>query len=750
MSQKAIEQLCSNWQSALMENKEALRLLEELRQINRRDKFKDLELGLVRIPEKDDLPVNIFHSLKFFGLTDKRINGMIAVPLRKKDNRIANFYFVSLNGKDDTIIRQGGIINLKAFAVFKKLVIVDSMNDYFAYYQQVKENVVPLIQSATMPDDLVAMMAQSSTEEIVLVNDSPYWPNLKEKLKDGEVKIFGINLPDGKSVKQFLEINSPNKLTAYIEGEKAKIVKQIKNSEPEPVKEYMKVIEETGQIRFTADDRLYLVRGFHKDGFEKIVQLSLEIDSFAFPDKVDLSRSQSRQRFANIAGSEFEISSDIISNDLTFIYKTLDKMQDERFKEKIGLQEKNVHIITRDEESKAIDRLTSRDILNEILIKDTERLGYVEEEVNKKLFYISASSRMTGKPLSVLDISPPGTGKSFGLSMIMDFMPPDEVLKYSRLSPQALYYKQESELQGRVLYIEELVGMEESLEPIRMLLSSGELAVSVVEKDPRTGQLRTVERRIKVDIPILSSGVRDLFDEETLSRFILTYNDLTMKHVERILKSQSFKYSLDGEKTLKQRDRFLKKHRDMQKVLDPAIAVVNPFAEKIMVNPHLHIVTRKQEQYLRLIYNIAFLRQHSREKKQAEDRFGNMFTYIEVIREDVSTANEIAVYVFQFARGDLTKRLYDAYQIIETYCRRMVKEKRIGLYEYKFSRREIREHTRWDPTTARRLFDELENLEYIRRVRGDKQGTQVLYRLAAVNERSARKDDLRLLDPERL
>lgn len=764
MSQKAIEQLCSNWQAALMENREALHLLDELRQINRRDKFKDLELGLVRVPEKNELPEQIYKSLKSFGIMSEKVTGMVSVPMRKKDNRIANFYFVSLNGKDDTIIRQGGVINIKAFAVYKKLVIVDSMNDYFAYYQQVKENVVPLIQSATMPDDLIAMITQSGTEEIVLVNDSPYWPLLKEKLKDLELRIFEIAFPEGRSVKQFLESNSTNKLIAYLENEKAKIMRHMKNGDSAGLpsastklgvnsaeaKEYMKVTEETGQIRFSHDDRLYLVRGFHKDGFEKIVQMSLEIDGFAFPDKVDLSRSQSRQRFANIAGSEFEISSDIIRNDLTFIYKTLDKMQDERFKEKIGLQEKNVHIITRDDESKAIDRLTSRDILNEILIKDTERLGFVEEEVNKKLFYIAATSRLTGKPLSVLDISPPGTGKSFGLSMIMDFMPPDEVLKYSRLSPQALYYKQESELAGRVLYIEELVGMEESLEPIRMLLSSGELAVSVVEKDPRTGQLRTVERRIKVDIPILSSGVRDLFDEETLSRFILTYNDLTMKHVERILKSQSFKYSLDGEKTLKQRERFLKKHRDMQKVLDPAITVVNPFAEKIMVNPHLHIVTRKQEQYLRLIYNIAFVRQHSREKKQAEDRFGNIFTYIEANREDVATANEIADYVFQFARGDLTKRLFDAYQSIEGHCRRQVKEKRINLHEYKFSRREVREHTRWDPTTARRLFDELENLEYIRRVRGDKQGTQFLYRLAAFNERSARKDDLRLLDPERL
>ncbi len=748
MSQKAMEQLVVNWRSALLENGEALGKLAA-RRIEKRTAFDDLELGLASVPDKSGMPSNIYQSLESFGLINEKLAGMVSVPLRKKDRRIANFYFVSLNGRDDAVLRQGGVANLRAFAAFKKIVVVDTMADFFAYFQGVKENVVPLIQSQAMPEDIAAMCTQFGTEELVLLNDSPYWPLMTEKLAGSGVKCFEIMLPEGMTVVKFLEKNSGNRLIAHIEAEKAKQVKQAKEEAP-AAKEYLAVTEETGEIAFAAEDRRYRIRGFQRDGFEKIVQVSLEIDGYAFPDKVDLSRSQSRQRFANIAAAEFELSPDTVRNDLAYIYKTLDRMQDERFKEKMGLTEKNVHIVTRDDEAKAIDRLTSRDILNEILIRDTERMGYVEEEVNKKLFYIAATSRMTGKPLSVLDISPPGTGKSFGLSTIMDFMPPEEVLKYSRLSPQALYYKQESELRGRVLYIEELVGMEESLEPIRMLLSSGELAVSVVEKDPRTGTLRTVERRIRVDIPLLSSGVRDIFDEETLSRFVLTYNDLTTKHVERILKSQSFKYSLDGEKALKQRDRVVKKHRDMQKVLDPAITVVNPFAEKIMVNPSLHIVTRKQEQYLRLIYTIAFLRQHSREKRNAEDRFGNAFTYIEAAREDVATANEIAAYVFQFARGDLTKRLYDAYQAIEGYARRQVKEKRIGLYEYKFSRREIREHTGWEQTTAKRLFDELEALEYIRKTRGDKQGMQYLYRLVPFTDRSNTTDDLRLLDPTTL
>ena len=57
---------------------------------------------------------------------------------------------------------------------------------------------------------------------------------------------------------------------------------------------------------------------------------------------------------------------------------------------------------------------------------------------------------------------------------------------------------------------------------------------------------------------------------------------------------------------------------------------------------------------------------------------------------DIVTANEIASYVFRYLR-DLTKRLHDAYQTIMNYCTEMTKDKRISIYEFKFSRREIRE-----------------------------------------------------------
>ncbi len=757
MSREAIEQLHKNWQKNLFDNYDAIEHLREARGIRTAGTIKALELGLAKVPKKENLPPEIFKSLKSFGLTEPGIAGTVSLPLRRRTGVITNFCFLDGNGDPagDRLIRKGGVINGKAFRAFRTILVTDNLPDFFTYFQNVKENIVPLIESERMPVDFTEAVINSEVDEIVLINDSPYWDPLRARLSKCDVKVYGISLPEGKSVSEYLKKSSGMKLVAYIEGEKAKLVKERvresgteESKDDENVPEYLKFIDGTGEARFQGEDRSYRVRGFNRDGFEKMVQVSLEVDGRVFPDKVDLSRSRSRVNFANSAAAEFEMSVDLVRNDLAFIYKTLDKLQDERFREKAGLGEKNIYTVTPDDISKAIETARSRDILDELLIKDTERTGFMDEDINKKLFYISATSRLTGKPVSVLDISPSGTGKSFCMSSILELMPPDEADINSRLTPKTLYYKNEEDIRGKVLAIEELVGIEEALDSIRMIVSAEMLSTSGTEKDPRTGMMRSVKFMINASIPVVSGGTRDLFDEETLSRFILTYNDLSQEHVKRILKAQARKYSAAGTKAGFSMERILKKHRDIQKSFDKNCVVIIPFADRIMLNPRLHIVTRKQEQYLRLIYNIAFIRQHSREKRREVDKNGSERTFIYAERDDAATANEIMRYVFRYALCHLTKRQHDAHQAILIYCSEKVKEKRIGLYECTFSRREIREHAGWDEATARRLLKELEGLEYIRRVSGARQGTRYLYKLVPFDQVRTGNDDLHLLDPE--
>jgi len=288
--------------------------------------------------------------------------------------------------------------------------------------------------------------------------------------------------------------------------------------------------------------------------------------------------------------------------------------------------------------------------------------------------------------------------------------------------------------------------MEEAFDSLRMLISSGELAVSVPEKDPRTGVMRTVERRITVDIPVLSSGTRDIWDDESLSRFLVTYNDETPGHRQEVLKKQAYLYTLEGEKASLNREKILKKHRDIQRVLDPEIAIVNPYAGRIMINPDLHIATRKQEQYLRIIYNIAFLRQHTREKKKAEDKYGNDFKYIEVEKIDIETANEITLHVFRYEQGDLTRSLHEAYLKIKSLIEKQVKDSRISVLEKDVTKKELMDEYRWPESTARHYLSELVRHEYITRVKRPR-SRQYGYRLLFAEDNSL--EGLNLLDPDK-
>ncbi len=740
MSYSALINLIDYWSESLLDRADVIEELKYRKGINDREVFTELKMGVV-VPAPEELPSEIEEYLNDFGLLEEYLIGMVSLPIRNYLGRIENIVFINLSGNNPVLLNDKGIINLEAFWAFKEILFVDTLEDFFTGYISVKKNVVPVLDTG-MIEDIINALKWNDTERIYLLNTSSRYEDLKEKLAGTDITCISVTLPDELPLREYIKRWSVESFLNLLESESEKKIL----SDTSAVPEDFILVETERELLFKAIDRAYRIRGFIREGFEKLVMVSLEIDGMVVPDKVDLSRSLSRYRFAELVSTEVDISIDTVKKDLNKIYALLDEIQNEAFSDKLNVPDKNITVITPGEKSKILDAVSKRDILNELLLEDTERLGYVGEEVNKKLFYLSATSRLTGRPVSVLDISPSGTGKSFGLSMIMDLMPPEDVLRYSRLSPNALYYMTEADLKGKVLCIEEICGMEESLEPIRMLLSAGELAVSVVEKDAVTGSLKTVERRIRVDIPVLSSGVKDIFDEETMSRFIITYNDLTESHRNRILESIGRAYSLEGEKIYRGRKEILTFWRKLQRTFDTNLRVVNPFTDRITLNVDLPVITRKLESYYRLLNTIAFVRQVNKTRYREVDSKGKPFEFITVDKSDIDTANEIASYVFKYSRSDLTKRLYDACMVIKKYCTDSVKDKRISPYDVTFTRREIREYTGWKLSMAKDLLDKLEELEYIYRVSGSR-GKMFLYRLLPFDDKEIIKTDLNLPGP---
>jgi DNA primase len=126
-----------------------------------------------------------------------------------------------------------------------------------------------------------------------------------------------------------------------------------------------------------------------------------------------------------------------------------------------------------------------------------EAMGYVGEENAKLLGYLIGISRKLPKPLSGIVISQSGVGKSTLTDIIEQLTPPEEVMVFTRITPQALVYMAQEELKGKLLIVEERVGAEAAEYSIRILQSRQELTQAVPLKDPATGKITTQIIRVE-------------------------------------------------------------------------------------------------------------------------------------------------------------------------------------------------------------------------------------------------------------
>jgi hypothetical protein len=145
--------------------------------------------------------------------------------------------------------------------------------------------------------------------------------------------------------------------------------------------------------------------------------------------------------------------------------------------------------------------------------------------------------------------------------------------------------------------------------------------------------------------------------------------------------------------------------------LEP-LAVVNPYADGLTFLDDRTRMRRDHEKYLTLIDTIALLHQHQREVKVlAHGEQG--LRYIEVTLADIALANQLAHEVLGRTLDELppqTRRLLGLIvAMVEEACR----AQQIPRAAHRFSRRAVREHTRWGDTQLKIHLGRLTELEYL-------------------------------------
>jgi DNA primase catalytic core len=454
-------------------------------------------------------------------------------------------------------------------------------------------------------------------------------------------------------------------------------------------------------------------------------------------DRFDLYGARPRSLFAKQAAKELGHKEESIERDLARLILALEDLQREWIEKTLTPQEEKLEM-TAEEKSAAMELLRDPRLLERVL-EDFEKCGVVGEETNKQIGYLAAVSRLLEKPLAIVVQSASSAGKSSLMEAVLDFMPEEQRENYTAMTGQALFYMGQKNLKHKILAISEQQGADRASYPLKLLQSEGVLKIASTGKDPVSGKLVTHDYEVEGPVMLfLTTTVQDV-DEELMNRAIaLTVNE-DREQTRAIHQRQREARTIEGHLLRRKRAKLINLHRNAQRLLRPITVVNNHDVGEFP--DYMTRARRDHNKLLTLIEAIALLHQHQREIKTFADD-GETLEYIEATEADVKLAQALADQVglkpsLDELRPQTRKLLALITEMVKAECERS----EIAASQYRFTRRTVREYTKWGDTQLRQHLRRLEEMEYLMVRRGGNQGQLVIYQLAQTEEEKNRSDN---------
>jgi len=345
------------------------------------------------------------------------------------------------------------------------------------------------------------------------------------------------------------------------------------------------------------------------------------------------------------------------------------------------------------ERHEALAFLKRPDLLDEVG-RDMDALGYVGETSTKILGYLISVSRKGDDPCSAIVISQSGAGKSALTEVIEKLTPPEDVVLFTRLTPQSLYYTDPGFLDHKLIMIEERNGSMEADYSIRVLQSRKKLIAAVPIKDPATGNLRTKIFTVEARAAFIEATTAGSVNHENATRCFELSMDESPAQTQRIHERQRVMRTEAGLGLRKEAEAIASKHWNAQRILE-SLPVIIPFAEQLTFPSSWMRTRRDHARFLNLIEVSAFLHQYQRER-----RSGAIVASV----ADYAVAYSLAGEVLKDTLQDLKKPLRETFEQI-----RVLSSQSDGA----LTRSAIREALALPDSTVRRWLCELVELEYL-------------------------------------
>ncbi|MBL4880295.1 MAG: hypothetical protein JKX82_03120 [Oleispira sp.] len=419
---------------------------------------------------------------------------------------------------------------------------------------------------------------------------------------------------------------------------------------------------------------------------------------------IDLYNDNQVEKFVRKVAERLEIGTSVARRTLQDLTKELENYRFLLLNKQEEAHKPYYKEISALEEKEAIDFLKQGNLLertNEYIGSS----GVIGEDVNRLLMYLIFTSRKTNNPLHCISLGSSGVGKTHLQSKVAELMPQEDRIEITVLSANAFYYFNRTELQNKLILIEDLDGAESVLYPLRELQTKKRITKTVVHKDSR-GESKTIHLVVEGPVAIAGCTTQESIYEDNSNRSFLLYIDESEEQDKKIMDYQ--RRASAGKLNEKEEIQSKELLKNVQRLLK-TIRVINPFAEFLELPKSVFKPRRTNSHYLQFISAITFYKQYQRESK-VDTQTGEI--YIETTIEDIQEANKLITEVLLRKSDTLTGATRNHLEILKNYLK--------ANNQTTFTNAEIRRNLRIKESTLRNYNNQLLLENYIRRIKKSK------------------------------
>lgn len=692
------------------------------------------------------------------------MRGCVLFPLvaagGANSGHVVGLYGRSIEGRRHLYLpgERRGVFNPQGAKNTEEVIITESVIDAAALWSAGLRNVIPVYGVTGLTEEIIAHLVECRVKRVVLLLDADDAGraaalDMAQRLAAVNIETRSVELPakdaaeliaGGGLVDELRRLISESAASSSADASAARAVRAEASGAAALAGAMMQLeTSNDGSMLFAGEGREYRVRGLSPVGLERLrVNVRLSVMDQATVgneqaamtrfhlDTIDLYQARARSLFAQSAAKLCGMSEQQVSADLLRLIERLEAAR--LAMRKNGDEQNHTEAPMTPAERDAAFQYLKDPKLTERIVEDFRKCGLVGERATVLTAYLAAVSRKLSEPLAVLIVARSGAGKSALQDALCAFVPPEEAVRVTRLTGQALFYKDPYSLQRKVLLIAEDEGAAQAVYSLRTLASDQRLSIAATRTDPQSGKLHTEHYEVYGPVVIvLTTTSPEAFDEETRSRFVQLTMDESAAQTKAILERQRRSFTLEGVLERATAEAVQRLHHNAQRLLRP-LAVVNPYVEQLTYPSDRLMHRREQKKYLALINSIALLQQHQREVKRAAS--GDVeVEYVEVTIADIALANELAQDVLARGLDELAAPVRGLYEELRKLCVQRAEEMNCQPEAVLLSRREIREATGWSDWQVRSYCRQLVEMEYLyATINGN--GRPCVYSLARAEE----------------